>query len=56
MLVGDVLLEFDGHAVDSPEDLLELLTGDRVGRQATLRVLRGGAATDVAVTVGERPG
>ena len=32
VLVGDVLLEFDGHAVDSPEDLLDLLLGDRVGR------------------------
>jgi hypothetical protein len=26
-----------------------------VGRQATLRLLRGGAITDVAVTIGERP-
>ena len=41
--------------IGSPEDLLDLLVGDRVGRQATLRVLRGGAATDVAVTIGERP-
>jgi S1-C subfamily serine protease len=55
VLVGDVLLDFDGHAVDSPEDLLDLLAGDRVGRQVTLRVRRGAAITDVVVTVGERP-
>jgi S1-C subfamily serine protease len=55
VLVGDVLFEFDGHAVHSPEELLDLLVGDRVGRKVTLRVLRGGAATDVVVTVGERP-
>jgi S1-C subfamily serine protease len=55
VLVGDVLLEFDGHAIQSPEDLLDLLVGDRVGRQVTLRVLRGGAATEVTVSVGERP-
>ena len=55
LLVGDVLLEFDGHAIESPEDLLDLLVGDRVGREVALRVLRGGAATDVTVTVGERP-
>ena len=55
VLVGDVLVEFDGHAVESPEDLLDLLVGDRVGREARLRLLRGNKTTDVAVTVGERP-
>jgi S1-C subfamily serine protease len=55
LLVGDVLFELDGHAVDSPEHLLDLLAGYRVGREAALRVLRGGAATDVRVTIGERP-
>ena len=55
VLVGDVLLAFDGHAVESPEDLLDLLLGDRVGRQVELRVLRGGTLTQLTVTVGERP-
>jgi S1-C subfamily serine protease len=55
VLVGDVLLEFDGQAIESPEDLLDVLVGDRVGRQVTLRALRGGAVTDLKVTVGERP-
>lgn len=55
LIVGDVLFELDGHAVGSPEDLLDLLVGDRVGRQATLRILRGGTATDLAITIGERP-
>jgi S1-C subfamily serine protease len=55
ILVGDVLLEFDGHAVNSPEDLLDLLGGDRVGRKVPLRVRRGSTVTDVTVTVGERP-
>jgi S1-C subfamily serine protease len=55
VLVGDILLEFDGQAVDSPEDLLDLLLGDRVGRAVTLKVLRGGAAAELSVSVGERP-
>lgn len=55
LLVGDVMLSFDGHAVESPEDLMDLLVGDRVGRQAALRVLRGGKPTELTVTVGERP-
>jgi serine protease DegQ len=55
VLIGDVLLEFDGHAVESPEELLDLLLGDRVGRAVPVSVLRGGALTDLTVTVGERP-
>jgi serine protease DegQ len=55
VLVGDLLLAFDGHPVESPEDLLDLLVGDRVGRTITIRALRGGAIVDLSVTVGERP-
>jgi S1-C subfamily serine protease len=54
-MVGDVVLDFDGRPIHSPEDLLDLLLGDRVGRPVALRVLRGAAAVDLAVTVGERP-
>jgi S1-C subfamily serine protease len=56
VLLGDVLFEFDGCAVESPDDLLDLLGGGRVGKTVTLRVLRAGAVTDLRVTVGERPG
>jgi S1-C subfamily serine protease len=55
VLVGDVVLEFDGHSIHSPEDLLDLLLGDRVGRSVTLRLLRGGSSVDSQVVVGERP-
>jgi S1-C subfamily serine protease len=55
VLVGDIIVAFDQHPIESPEDLLDLLTGDRVGRAVSLRVLRAGAATELTVTVGERP-
>ena len=55
VLVGDVLLALDGRRIESPEDLLDLLVGDRVGQAATLRVMRGGVVSDVTVTIGERP-
>jgi serine protease Do len=55
VLVGDIILDLDGQATESPEDLLDLLLGDRVGRRAALRVLRGGTTVDVPVTIGERP-
>ena len=54
ILVGDVIVALDGQAITSPEDLLDLLAGDRVGKAATVRILRGGAAMDLPVTVGER--
>jgi len=55
LLVGDVILALDGHPIESPEDLLDLLVGDRVGHDATVRMLRGGTPRDIVVTVGERP-
>ena len=55
ILVGDVLLEFDGQKIESPEDLLDLLLGDRVGRAVRLKVLRGGTVVEFSVNVGERP-
>jgi S1-C subfamily serine protease len=55
LLVGDVILALDGQPVESPEDLFDLLLGDRVGRNVQLDVARGGVTTRVPVTVGERP-
>jgi S1-C subfamily serine protease len=55
VLVGDLILAFDGQPVRSPEDLLEALTSDRVGKAVQMKVLRGGRPDEVTVTVGERP-
>jgi S1-C subfamily serine protease len=55
VLVGDILTDFDGHPVTSPEDLLDVLGGDRIGQDVRLKILRGTAATEVTVRVGERP-
>ena len=54
ILVGDVLWQFDGQAVESPEDLLDLLLGDRVGRTVRAGILRGGNPVEISITVGER--
>jgi S1-C subfamily serine protease len=54
VLVGDVILAFDGTVVDEPEALLTLLRGERIGRPVALTVLRGGELRDIQVTVGER--
>jgi S1-C subfamily serine protease len=54
LIVGDVLLDFDGKPTESPEDLLDLLIDHRVGQNVLARTLRGGSAHDVHVTVAER--
>ena len=55
VMVGDLVTSFAGEPVDSPERLLELLVGDRVGRSVPLTVMRGGTSIDLSVTVGQRP-
>lgn len=54
ILLGDVILSADGQTIGSPEELLDWLTADRVGKSATLRLLRGGTPAEVSVTIGER--
>ena len=54
LIVGDVLTDFDGQPIESPEDLLDVLVGDRVGRQVELRLLRGGKDQKLLVIVGEK--
>jgi S1-C subfamily serine protease len=55
LLVGDVIVAFDGNAIQDGEELVTWLRGDRVGKAVPLTVIRGAAALDVTVTVGERP-
>jgi S1-C subfamily serine protease len=54
MLVGDVILLFDGKPVEDTEALLTLLRGDRIPREATITILRGGKVQELAVTLRER--
>jgi S1-C subfamily serine protease len=54
LLVGDVIVDVDGRGIESPEELLDLLTADMVGRTMALGVIRGGATVRVDVVVGER--
>lgn len=54
LMVGDVLATLDGQPVEDTDDLLVLLSGDRVGRAVPVRVVRGGEPTELEITVGER--
>ena len=54
LLVGDVIVGFEGESVQEPEQLVMRLRGDRVGKTVTVTVLRAGVAQDLTLTVGER--
>lgn len=55
VLVGDLIVALDNHAVESADDLLELLHADRTGRAIPLQIIRGGTRRDLTVTIGTRP-
>jgi S1-C subfamily serine protease len=52
--MGDTIVTFDGQAVRHHDDLLALLSGDRVGATASVRIARGGQLQDLQVVIGER--
>src|SRR5918993_18558 len=54
LIVGDILATLDGQPVEDTDDLLVLLAGDRVGRAAPVKLVRGGELAEVEITVGER--
>ena len=55
LLVGDVLIGFDGQRVEHPASVMEALSRDVVGKVVELELVRGGARQTLRVTIGERP-
>lgn len=54
LLVGDILVSFDGEPVRQPDDLSALLMGGRAGQTVNSRIVRGGALQDRSLAVGQR--
>ncbi len=54
LTLGDTLLAAEGQSVRHLEDLLRLLSAERIGQELSLRILRGGQVLQITVTVGER--
>jgi serine protease Do len=55
VIVGDILLQFGDKPTESPEDLLDQLTGNLIGQKIQVRTLHGGLPRDVEVAVATRP-
>lgn len=54
LLLGDTIVGLDGQPVRQLDDLLGLLSGERVGRSVPVRIVRGGQVQEIGVTIGER--
>jgi S1-C subfamily serine protease len=54
LLVGDILVGLGGQPVSDPDQLLSRLSGDLVGKETPLEILRGGQKQSLQVKIGER--
>jgi len=55
LLLGDTIVAVAETPVRQHDDLLALLSGDRVGQKTALTIVRGGQVQQVDVVIGERP-
>ena len=55
VMIGDVLLSFDGQPVSDTGDVPTVLDPESVGKTVSVQIVRGGALVEVAIAVGERP-
>jgi len=53
VMVGDVIVAIEGHAVEGPGDLLAVLDG-RAGAAVAVKVIRAGEVAELKVTAGAR--
>jgi S1-C subfamily serine protease len=54
VLIGDIVIGLGGQPVQDTDALQRLLSPDRVGQPAPLRIVRGGELRELTVTIGER--
>jgi len=54
LLLGDVMIAFDGAGTPHLDALMAQLTADRIGNPAPVQVLRGGEIQEISVTCGEK--
>jgi S1-C subfamily serine protease len=55
VVIGDILIALAGHPVARLEDVHSQLHGESIGKPLALKFVRGGAAQEVNIVVGERP-
>lgn len=53
LVLGDTIVGFDGESVRHMDHLLALLSGETIGRNVEVKIVRGGSLQNVTITVGE---
>ncbi len=54
LVMGDAIIGLDSEVVRHHDDLLSLLTGERIGKTVPVRIVRGGIIQILEVEIGER--
>jgi len=52
--MGDTIIALDGEPVRELDDLLALLSGERVRQAVPVRIVRGGQISEARVVIGEQ--
>jgi S1-C subfamily serine protease len=55
VMLGDVFVALDASPVQDIDDLQVYLAAEHIGTSVKVTLLRGGALTEVVITIGERP-
>ena len=55
VLIGDILVALAGKSVSDTDDIQTTLDGGSVGKPIRARIVRGGQAIELDITVGDRP-
>jgi S1-C subfamily serine protease len=55
LMLGDIVVRFDGAAIESHQALIGMLTDETIGRKVPVELLRGGALKTLSVTVAAAP-
>lgn len=55
VLLGDILVALDASWISSTDDVQAKLGRERIGQSLSATLIRGGAAEQLSITVGERP-
>ena len=55
IVLGDILVELKGKAALDTHNIQDVLHATRIGEKVAARVIRGGAPSDISITLEERP-
>ena len=55
IMIGDLLISFGAHPISRVEDVHAQLSADVIGKSIVVKFVRGGAAQETSIVVGERP-